>query len=84
MSYTDIALKDKIIEMYPEITGHNISFSLEFNDERNLYILRFIKGRRELITYLEKKDADECMKGVKCTYLVLQIKQFIKDLERVN
>jgi hypothetical protein len=84
MSYTDIALKDKIIEIYPEITGHNISFSLEFNNERNLYILRFIKGRRELITYLEKRDADECIKGIKCIHLALQIKQFIKDLERVS
>ena len=30
---------------------------------------------------VEKKDADECMDGIKCVYLGIQIGQFIKNFE---
>ena len=30
---------------------------------------------------LKKKDADECMDGIKCVYLGIQIGQFIKNFE---
>lgn len=81
MGYTIVALKDKILEMYPEIMKYNISVSLEFNKEKNAYIIKFKKNRHELTTHLEKKDADECMNGVKCVYLGVQIGQFIKNFE---
>ena len=31
MGYTNVALKDKIMAMYPEITQHNISVGLDFS-----------------------------------------------------
>jgi len=37
------------------------------------------KGTHELTTHLEKKDADECMDGIKCLYLGAQIEQLIKN-----
>lgn len=81
MGYTIVALKDKIKEMYPEITKHGISVDLEFSEEKNAYIVKFKKDRHELSTHLEKKDADECMNGIKCVYLGVQIGQFIKNFE---
>ncbi len=81
MGYTLIALKDKIVEMYPEITKHGISVGLEFSEEKNAYIVRFKKDNHELTTHIEKKDADECMDGIKCVYLGVQVGQFIKNFE---
>lgn len=81
MGYTNVALKDKILEIYPEITEHNISASLDFSGEKNSYIVKFKRGSHELTTHLEKKDADECMDGVKCIYLGVQIGQFINNFE---
>jgi hypothetical protein len=81
MGYTMVALKDKIIEMYPEIEKRAISVGLEFNEEKNAYIVHFKKGHHELTTHLEKKDADDCMNGIKCVYLGVQIGQFIKNFE---
>ncbi len=81
MGYTNVALKDKIIDMYTEITEHNISAGLDFSSEKNSYIVKFKRGSHELTTYLEKKDADDCMNGVKCIYLGIQIGQFIKNFE---
>ncbi len=81
MGYTNVALKDKIMEMYPEITKYGISVSLDFNEEKNAYIVKFKKDRHELTTHLEKKDADDCMDGIKCVYLGVQVGQFIKNFE---
>ena len=81
MGYTKVALGDKILEMYPEITKHDISVGLDFDESKNAYIVRFKKGGQELTTHLEKKDADDCMENIKCVYLGVQIGQFIKNFE---
>ena len=81
MGYTDVALKDKIAEMYPEVKRHGIAVSLDFSQEKNAYIVKFRKGGHELTTHLEKKDADECMNGIKCVYLGIQIGEFKKNFE---
>ena len=72
------------MEMYPEITKHGISVGLDFNNEKNAYIVTFKKGKYELTTHLERKDADECMDGIKCIYLGIQIGQFIKNFEIIE
>jgi hypothetical protein len=69
------------MEMYPEIREHNFVVSLDFNAQKNAYIVTFKRGREELSTHLEKKDADECMNGIKCVYLGIQVAQFIKNFE---
>lgn len=81
MGYTKVALEDKILEMYPEITKQGISVSLNFDETKNVYVVIFRKGKHELTTHLEKKDADDCMNNVKCVYLGVQIGQFIKNFE---
>ena len=84
MGYTNVALKDKIIEMYPEIEKHGIAVGLDFSKEKNTYIITFKKGTHELTTHLEKKDADECMDGIKCVHLGIQIGQFVKNFEIIE
>jgi hypothetical protein len=81
MGYTNAALKEKILEMYPDVERHGIQVGLDFNAEKNAYIVRFRKDSHELTTHIEKKDADDCMDGIKCVYLGVQIGQFIKNFE---
>lgn len=81
MGYTQVALEDKILEMYPEIREHGIAMSLAFDEAKNAWIVRFKKGTNELTTHLEKKDADDCMNNIKCVYLGVQVEQFIKNFE---
>ena len=81
MGYTIVALKEKIMEMYPEISLHGISVGLTFDEEKNVYIVKFEKEGQELTTHLEKKDADDCMNNIKCVYLGVQVGQFIKNFE---
>jgi len=81
MRYTNVALKDKIMEMYPEIRKHDLSVGLDFDEQKNAYIITFKRGTELLTTHLEKKDADDCMNGIKCVYLGVQVEQFIKNFE---
>jgi len=79
MGYSDVALEDKILEMYPEIRRYGISVNLTFDKGKNAYIVKFTRDNKELTTHIEKKDADDCMNNIKCVYLGVQVAQFIKN-----
>ena len=81
MSYTKENLAEKLREMYREINEHNLELSLDFSDEKDAWVIGLKKGVHELTTYLEKKDADECMNGIKCIYLGIQIGQFVQHFQ---
>ena len=81
MKYSNVALKDKILEMYPDIEKHKVKVSLSFNEEKNAYILRFKRGKDELITHLDKSDADDCMNNIRCVHLGIKVEQFIGNFE---
>ncbi|OGW27524.1 MAG: hypothetical protein A2X59_06285 [Nitrospirae bacterium GWC2_42_7] len=84
MAYTDEKLRAKILEMYPETVKHGIEIGLDFNKEKNAYMIKFKKGGHELTTHLEKKDADDCMNDIKCIYLGVQVGQFVKNFEEAE
>jgi hypothetical protein len=81
MAYTQVALEDRILDMYPEIRDHSINLSLNFDEEKNTWIIKFRKDHHELTTHLEKNDADDCMEGRKCVYLGVQLGEFMKNFE---
>jgi hypothetical protein len=81
MGYSVVALKDKIINMYPDVVNHDINVGLNYDDEKKAYVVKFKKDHHELITYIDQKDADECMDGVKCVHLGVKIGEFVKNFE---
>jgi hypothetical protein len=84
MSFTKKgAIREKINEMYPEIGKHNIILSIDFDAAKDAYIVKLKKDKHELTTHVEKKDAEDCMRNIKCVYLGTQIGQFIKNFEKV-
>ena len=81
MGYTKDDLEKKLFEMYPEIERFGLSVSLEFDDEKDAWVVSFEKGSHKRHAFLDKKDADACMDGNACIYLGILIAQYIKDLE---
>ncbi len=81
--FTIESLKDMIYELHPEIVQHAMNLSVSFDEAKNTYVLKFSRGGRELNTYLDKQDADECMGGKKCIHLGIQIAQFLADFEEI-
>jgi hypothetical protein len=81
MSVDPKALATIIREMYPDIISHGISLSLSFDKSTDAWIVRLNKGKHELTTHLERKDAEGCLDGIQCIYLGVQIGQFVKNFE---
>ena len=81
ITYTVEHLENMIYELYPEIVQHALNLSTIFDEDKNTYVLTFSRGDRELKTYLDKKDADECIGGKKCIHLGVQVAQFLDDFE---
>ena len=75
------SLKAKLREMYPEISKHQLDLTLNFNKDKDAWLVHLKRGAHELTTHLEDKDAKDCLGGVKCVYLGVQIGQFIKNFE---
>ena len=81
MKYTEGTLKDKIIEMYPDIAEHKVTVGVAYSEEKSAYVLRFRRGKEELVTYIDKMDADDCMNNIKCVHLGIKVDQFIWNFE---
>jgi predicted transport protein len=79
MGYSNVALKDKIMQLYPEIEQNGVTVSLNFNEELKTYDVRMKKNSHELNTHLEINDANECMDGKVCVHLGVQLREFIDN-----
>jgi hypothetical protein len=81
MKYSNVALKEKILEMYPDIGQRKVTVGVSYNDEKAAYVLKFKRGKDELITYLDKSDADDCMNNIRCVHLGIKVDQFVSNFE---
>jgi hypothetical protein len=81
MSYSPEELKKKLLTMYPEIDRYGLSIELDFDQNKNAWVVSLIKGPHRRHAFLDKKDADACMEGNVCIYLGVLITQYIKDLQ---
>jgi hypothetical protein len=80
MSYSEGALKEKLLEMYPEISKYGIQLGLRFYRVKNLYIVTLQKESRILTTFLREHDIDRCMALSKPDNFGIQIEQFLRKI----
>ncbi len=83
MGYTMAGLRDKILELHPEIEKNDLNLQISLDEQGGRYLLRFTKKGQELGAYLEKQDADDCMDGKKCLNLAVQLTQLITEFEEI-
>ncbi len=76
--YNKDELCAKIKDIYPDIGECGIDVSVDYDNEKNAYIVDLKKDQHELTTHLEPEDAETCMNGKQCIGLGLQIAQ-LKD-----
>ena len=81
MKYTNVALKEKIRDMYPDLEKHKVTIGLTYSEEKSAYVIKFKRGKQELITYLDKSDADDCMNNIRCLHLGIKVDTFISNFE---
>jgi hypothetical protein len=81
MGYTQVALEDKILEMYPEIVGYGLSPRLSFDEDKNTWIIKFRKDHREFTSCIDKEDADACMDNTYCESFGAELKKILRQVE---
>lgn len=74
-------LDTKLREMYADIEKYNFNMALEFDDNKDAWIVKLTHGKHELTTHLDRKDAEACLEGTHCVYLGVQLGQFVKNFE---
>ena len=71
----------KIREFHPEIAQNNIDLMVTWDEAGKRYALKLSKSGETVGSYLDQKDADECLAGKKCVNLAVQVTQLIAELE---
>lgn len=80
MGYSQVALEDKILQMYPVILEKGIKPELRFNEEKDAWFVKFKKDGREATVCLLKEDADACMDNTYCKSFGEDVMQALKTL----
>jgi len=73
------SLAQAIASLYPEIAKHGIAVSVAQDPATDAWLVTMSHGGHTLSTHLEKKDADDCLAGVQCVYLGVQIGRFVEN-----
>ena len=81
MKYSKENLKQRLLEIHPDITQKGLSVRIEYEEKYKSWVITFTKGDRSRHAFLDTKDADECMAGKKCIYLWGLIDQYANVLD---
>ena len=71
----------KIREYHPEIERNNIELSVSWDEAGKRYALKLTKSGEAVGSYLDPKDADDCLAGKRCANLAVQVTQLLAELE---
>ena len=74
----------KITELYPDIGECGIDVDVEYDEDKQAWIVDLKKDQFELKTYLEEGDADKCMLGQQCVSLGIEVAQLRANIERLR
>ena len=76
-------LCQKIQEIYPDIGECGIDVIVAFDQANQRWTVDLKKEAHQLKTFLEKGDAELCLKGKQCVSLGIEIAQLRANIERL-
>jgi len=78
MGYTQVALEDKLLALYPEIRAKGLTPLMSFDQGKDTWVVTFKKGTQEHTVHLCKTDADACMDSTYCETFGKELKEVLK------
>jgi|WetSurMetagenome_2_1015567.scaffolds.fasta_scaffold186204_3 hypothetical protein len=72
---------EKIREFHPEISRNNLNLNVTYEEVGDRYLIKLSKAGEVVGSYMDQKDADDCLAGKKCVNLAVQVTQLIAELE---
>ncbi|MDZ7695371.1 MAG: hypothetical protein U5R49_00080 [Deltaproteobacteria bacterium] len=83
MPHDSDELCQKIKSIYPEIGECNMEVKVDFDAEKDAYVVNLEQGKHKLKTYLNPEDANDCMDGKQCVNLGVDIAQLKDRIDKV-
>ena len=81
MAYSVDALKQKLLEHHSDITKEGVGLNVRFDQEQVGYQVELSKGGLKSEILISQKDADECMQGIECYHLGIEIFNFLREFK---
>ena len=81
--YKNNELCEKIRTVFPDIGECGIDLNVEFDNNKDAWVVDLKKGKHELKTYLEAEDVNKCMDGKQCVGLGFQIAQLKENIKTI-
>ncbi len=78
------ALCEKIRALYPDVGACGIDIQAEWDEAQRSWVVHLSRGSYRLKTYLEEKDAEQCLMGRQCVSLGIEIAQLRANIERMK
>ena len=81
MGYSLEELQQRLLEHHSDIVKHGIKLSVSFDRDRLGYPVELAKGGKQAEIFISKKDADECMQGIECYHMGIELGNFLREFK---
>lgn len=79
MTDTTHSLTQSIASLYPEIAAHGIAVGVAEDAATGDWRVTMTHDAHTLSTHLSRKEADDCLSGVQCVSLGIQVGRFVEN-----
>ena len=81
MGYSLEELEQRLREHHSDIDKHGIKVNVSFDRDRVGYVVELTKEGKQAEIFISKKDADECMQGIECYHLGIELGNFLREFK---
>jgi hypothetical protein len=81
MAYSLEELKAKLLERHSDLAKLGVTLEVSYDRDRDSYVVQLSKGGRQAETLISRKDADECMQGIECYHLGIEVFNFMQEFK---
>ena len=84
MGYSLKELDQRLREHHSDIDKLGIKLNVREDRERAGYVVKLAKDGKQAEIFISQKDADECLQGIECYHLGIELGNFIREFKETN
>ncbi|MEJ2671546.1 MAG: hypothetical protein P8168_04940 [Deltaproteobacteria bacterium] len=81
MGYSLSDLKQRLLEHHSDIVKHGVQLNVSPDPNGEGYVVELAKGDKKSEIFISQKDADECLQGIECYHLGIELGNFLREFK---
>jgi hypothetical protein len=81
MGYSIQELQQRLLEHHSDVVKQGAKLTVSLDRDRVGYKVKLAIGGKQAEIFISKKDADECMQGIECYHMGIEIGNFIREFK---